>query len=224
MTFSGFPAAAFDFYDDLAANNDKRWWTAHKAVYETAVREPLVALLAELEGEFGSGHVYRPYRDVRFAKDKTPYKDHQGAFVGLEDAIGYYVQVSAAGLMVAGGWYHPQGGQLVHYRESVDSPAGAELERVAAALRRKPYERSGNELKTRPQGWPADHPRIDLLRMRQFTLHRSYAPQPWMETREVATRVRTDWRAMQPLVEWLADHVGPAEDPREPPDRPDGRR
>ena len=216
MSFTGIPAAAFDFYDALVANNDKAWWTAHKETYDTAVRAPLEALLAELEPEFGRAHVYRPYRDVRFAKDKTPYKDHQGAFVGLEDAIGYYVQVSRDGLMVAGGWYHPQGQQLARYRATVDSPAGAELERISTGLRRKPYERSGNELKKRPQGFADDHPRLELLRMRQFTLHRSYDPEAWMGTREVVKRVRGDWRAMRPLIEWLADHVGPAEDPREP--------
>lgn len=217
MGFTGFPAAAFDFYDDLAANNDKRWWTTHQETYQTAVRGPLVELLGELQPEFGAAHVYRPYRDMRYSADKTPYKDHQGGFVGLEDAIGYYVQVSSAGLLVAGGWYAPQGRQATRFREAVDGPAGAELERIAKSLRRKPYVLDGNPLKTHPKAWPADHPRMGLLRMRRLTLSRTHEPQPWMATRDVVRRVRLDWRAMRPLVEWLADHVGPADDPREPP-------
>ncbi len=100
-------------------------------------------LLDELSQEFGKAHVFRPYRDVRFAKDKTPYKDHQGGFVGVEDAIGYYVQVSAAGLMVAGGWYSPQGQQINRFRGVVDGPAGGELERLVASYARKPYDPRG---------------------------------------------------------------------------------
>ena len=216
MSFTGFPPAAFDFYDDLAANNSKGWWTAHKATYDEVVRQPMVDLLDELSEEFGRGHVFRPYRDVRFAKDKTPYKDHQGGFVGVEDAIGYYVQVSAAGLMVAGGWYSPQGQQIHRYRGVVDGPAGGELERLLEGYARTPYVLEGNALKTYPRGWAPDHPRIDLLRMRALTLSRTYAPADWMGTRQGFTTVRKDWRAMRPLIEWLADHVGPGEDPREP--------
>ena len=95
----GFPDEAFDFYEGLQADNSKAYWTAHRETYETAVRAPLVALLAALEDEFGAGHVFRPYRDVRFSKDKTPYKDHQGAFAEVGDAVGYYVQISADGLL-----------------------------------------------------------------------------------------------------------------------------
>ena len=216
MTFTGIPPAAFDFFDELAADNTKSWWTAHRAVYDEAVRRPIVDLLAELEDEFGAAHVFRPHRDVRFAKDKTPYKDHQGGFVGVEDAIGYYLQVSSAGLLVAGGWYSPQGRQIDRYRGVVDGPAGGELERLVARFARSPYTVDGRPLKTHPRGWPADHPRIELLRMRALTLSRTYPPAEWMATREALTRVRKDWRAIRPLVEWLGDHVGPGEDPREP--------
>lgn len=87
--FAGFPAEAFEFYEALAGNNTRPWWAEHKAEYERAVRGPLVALLAELEPEFGEGKVYRPYHDTRFSKGKPPIKDHQGAVVMLEDAVGY---------------------------------------------------------------------------------------------------------------------------------------
>ncbi len=218
MSSTGIPAAAFDFYDELAANNTRSWWMANKSTYDSEVRDPMIALLGELEDEFGAGHVFRPYRDVRFAKDKTPYKDHQGAFVGVEDAMGYYVQVSAAGLMVAGGWYSPQGRQVERYRGAVDGPAGGELERALAKVtgKRSPYSLDGNALKTFPRGWPPEHPRIELLRLRRLTLSRNYPPAAWMATREIVTRVRKDWRALRPIVEWLADHVGPGADPREP--------
>ena len=65
-TFSGFPVEAFDFYDALAANNTRPWWQEHRGEYEQNVRAPLGELVAELEAEFGTGHLYRPYRDARF--------------------------------------------------------------------------------------------------------------------------------------------------------------
>lgn len=210
--FSGFSSEAFDFYDALAANNTRPWWNEHKADYERLVRGPLEALLAELSDEFGTPHLFRPYRDSRFSKDKTPIKDHQGAVVQVEDAIVYYVQISAAGLMVAGGWYAPQGQQIVRYRESVDGPVGAELGPILASLARR-FTVEGRPLKTRPRGYEIDNPRIALLRNRQLTVSRTYPVNAVLGTRKVLTTVRTDWRAMRPMIDWLADYVGPAIDP-----------
>jgi uncharacterized protein (TIGR02453 family) len=210
--FEGFPAEAFDFYEALSANNTRPWWNEHKPEYLRFVREPLVALLAELRDEFGDAHLFRPYRDARFSKDKTPIKDHQGGVVQVEDAIAYYVQLSARGLMVAGGWYAPQGEQISRYRTSVDGPPGAELERIVKSMKRT-WEVDGQPVKTRPRGVPADHPRLDLLRNRALTVARHYPVEPWLGTRKALTTVRSGWRAMRPMVEWLADYVGPAADP-----------
>lgn len=212
VTFSGFPAEAFEFYEVLASNNTRAWWADHKGEYERVVRGPLLALLAELEPEFGAGKVYRPHNDTRFSKGKPPIKDHQGAVVMLEDAVGYYVQVSAAGVMVAGGWYAPLGQQVHRYRAAVDGPRGAELERIVASARSR-FEFDGNPLVTRPKGYDADHPRIELLRCRRLTVARHYPPSAQWGTRKALTLVRKDWRAMRPLMEWLADNVGPGSDP-----------
>ena len=99
MTFTGIPLAALDFYEDLEADNSKAFWTAHKQVYEESVRAPLEALVLALEARYGPAKLFRPYRDVRFSKDKTPYKTHQGAWFGESSR---YLQVSAAGLRLAG--------------------------------------------------------------------------------------------------------------------------
>ena len=212
MAFTGFPVEAFEFYDALAANNTKPWWNEHKASYEAQVKAPLVELLAELEPEFGAPHIYRPYRDARFSKDKTPIKDHQGGVVQLEDAVAYYIQISATGLMVAGGWYAPLGEQVHRYREAIDGPRGAVLEGLLPKLRRR-FTVDGNALKTKPKGYEADHPRIELLRMRSLTVSRTYEPESWLASRKAFTTVRDDWRAMRPFIEWLADNVGPGERP-----------
>ena len=211
-SFSGFPDQAFAFYAALATNNNKPWWTDHKGEYEEFVKAPLVALCEALQDEFGEFKIYRPYRDARFSKDKTPIKDHQGAVVMIEDNVGYYVQVSATGLMVAGGWYAAQGKQLERYRKAVDTAAGAELERLLTSLP-KTFDVNGNPLKTKPKGYEADHPRIELLRNRSLTFAKHYDDEAWIGTKKALTVVRDDWRKMQPVMEWLADHVGPGEDP-----------
>jgi uncharacterized protein (TIGR02453 family) len=212
--FTGFPVEAFDFYDRLADNNNKPWWNEHKDEYARAVRDPLAALLGELASEFGEPKLFRPYNDTRFSKDKTPIKEHQGGVVNVEDAIAYYVQVSASGLMVAGGWYAPEGQQIHRYRESVEGPAGAELERILTGMRRK-WQIDGRPVKTQPRGYAADHPRIELLRNRALTVARHYPVEPWLGTRKALTTVRANWRAMRPLMEWRADFVGPATAPGE---------
>jgi uncharacterized protein (TIGR02453 family) len=211
--FSGIPVEAFDFYERLAGENSKAWWQAHKAEYEHSVKVPLLALAAELAGEFGQAHLFRPYRDVRFSKDKSPLKDHQGAFVGLEDAVGYYLQVSATGLMVAGGWYAPQGDQVARFRAAIQEGHAAHVRGLLATLTKQGWDVDGQPLKTRPRGIDPDHPDLDLLRFRAVTASKHYPVEEWIATRKVLTRVRSDWRQIQPLTEWLADHVGPATDP-----------
>ena len=87
MRFGGFPAAAFDFYTGLRADNSRSYWAAHRDVYEDSVRAPLAALLDDLAGEFGGQvSLFRPFRDVRFARDKSPYKTHQGGFIEIAQA------------------------------------------------------------------------------------------------------------------------------------------
>lgn len=213
MSFNGFPVQAFDFYVALSATNTKQWWAEHKGEYDAFVKAPMTALMEALQDEFGGYKIYRPYRDARFSKDKTPMKDHQGAVVMLEDAVGYYVQVSATGLMVAGGWYQAQGKQLERYRAAVQSAAGAELERIMKPIA-KTFEVDGQQLKTRPRGVDPDHPRMELLRNKALTAARQYDVEPWVSTPKALTVIRKDWRALRPMMEWLADHVGPGEEPQ----------
>jgi uncharacterized protein (TIGR02453 family) len=216
--FSGIPHEAFVFYDGLVANNTKAWWTEHKADYDRFVKEPLDAMLAELEDEFGKAALFRPYRDVRFSKDKTPYKEHQGGFVGAEDAMGWYVQISRDGLMVAGGWYSAQGKQLARWRDAVGSPNVTTLRAAIAKAEKAGLVVGGDVMKTRPRGVPEDHPDLDLLKHRTLTVEKRLGDPDWASTRQALTKVRGLWRSMTPLVEWLVDHVGPFDDgiPPEP--------
>lgn len=202
--FTGFPVAALDFYEDLEADNSKPFWAAHKAVYDDCVRGPMLALLAELEPEFGAGKAFRPHRDVRFSADKSPYKTHQGGFVQTGPGVGFYVQVDAAGLRVAGGFYRGSSAQVAAYRAAVDdSRRGPRLEPLVRRLHRAGYEIGGERLKTRPRGVAEDHPRLDLLRHKSLTAARAHPSPEWIDTPRTLDEVRTAWRDVRPLVEWL---------------------
>ncbi|HEX2312274.1 MAG TPA: DUF2461 domain-containing protein [Thermomonospora sp.] len=206
MAFTGFTDEAFSFYEGLQADNSRSYWTAHKETYERAVREPLTELFAELEEEFGPAKLFRPYRDVRFSKDKTPYKTHQGGHAGG----GFYCQIDADGLMVAGGLYAPSSEQLGRYRAAVDDDrSGEDLEAVVARLRADGFEIAGDRLRTRPRGTPPDHPRLELLRHRSLYAHRGWpSDEPWLPTPQAADHVRDAWRRLRPLVTWAAEHLG----------------
>ena len=85
MAFRGWPAEALEFYEGLEADNSKAYWTSHKAVYQEQVLRPMEELLEDLVSEFGSSKIFRPYRDIRFSNDKTPYKTHIGAYFWRND-------------------------------------------------------------------------------------------------------------------------------------------
>jgi uncharacterized protein (TIGR02453 family) len=208
MGFTGFPAAALDFYDDLEMDNTKTYWTAHKHVYEESVRAPMAALLAELEDEFGTAKMFRPYRDVRFAKDKSPYKTHQGAFIDVGPATGWYVQVAAPGVRVGAGFYEASSERLARLRTAIDdNRRGRQLEKLLADLTTAGWTVGGDCLKTSPRGYDPDHPRIELLRHKSLTVGKSYGFEPVIHTPELATQVRADWRATKPLITWLTDNA-----------------
>jgi uncharacterized protein (TIGR02453 family) len=207
--FQGFPSAALDFYDDLEMDNTRSFWEAHKAVYAEAVKGPMLALTEALAPEFGTAKVFRPYRDVRFAKDKTPYKTAQGAYVAVGPSTGWYVQIAAPGVRVSGGYYHAESTEMSRIRAAIDDErTGTELEKILRSLKRKGFEVGGERLKTSPRGYDAEHPRIDLLRHKSMTLSKSYGFEPVIHTADLLDRVRKDWRSLRPLVEWAADRTG----------------
>jgi len=207
--FTGFPTAALDFYDDLELDNSRSFWTAHKEAYDHAVKAPMTALMSALEGEFGPAKVFRPYRDVRFAKDKTPYKTHQGGFVAVGPSCGWYVEVAAPGVRVGAGFYAADSDRLAAFRDAVaEERTGAELEKILTDLQADQWVLGGDVLKTSPRGYPADHPRIALLRHRSMTLGKSYGFEPVIHSPRLLERVRDDWRAARTFVEWVGSHTG----------------
>ncbi len=215
MAEQGIPLDALDFYEDLAVENTRTWWQAHRDRWEASVRGPMEALVDALADEFGEAHLYRPHRDIRFSTDKSPYKDHQGALATTVPGIGWYVQVSAAGLFTGGGFYPVGTDQTARYRQAVDAAgSGTRLLAIVERLTTEGFEIGGEQVATRPRGVPADHPRLALMRRKHVTAGRQHGAPAWLSTPEVVDRVRADWRAVRPLVEWLLEHVGASEAPR----------
>ncbi|HEX6075963.1 MAG TPA: DUF2461 domain-containing protein [Micromonosporaceae bacterium] len=208
MAFRGWPPEAYEFYLGLEADNSKTYWELHKAVYEEAVRHPMLELLDELAGEFGEGRIFRPYRDMRFSRDKSPYKTAIGATL----IDGGYVQFSTQGLAAACGIYQMAPDQLDRYRAAVaDDTTGAELARLVATLRAQGIEVAAHEsLKTAPRGYSTDHPRIALLRHKGLVTWRQWAPGAWLSTPSAKDRVVEFLRASRPMRGWLDSHVGPS--------------
>ncbi|WP_027340902.1 DUF2461 domain-containing protein [Hamadaea tsunoensis] len=210
MGFTGFPDEAFAFYEGLLADNSKAYWTDHKAVYESAVRTPMLELLDALGDGWGEAKLFRPYRDVRFSADKSPYKTHQGAFCSIEPGVGYYVHVDADGIYAAAGFHSHTKDQTVRYRAAVDAPGtGQALAALAAKLTKAGFELGGDRVKTRPRGVAADHPRLELMRHESLIAGRHHDP---TVSSDVLKMVRGDWKALKPLVDWALTNVGPGAD------------
>lgn len=208
--FAGFSADAMDFYRDLAADPTKDFWLANKSRYDASVREPMEALVEELTPAFGEPKVFRPYRDVRFAKGASPYKDHQGAFVEVASGIGWYLQLNAEGLMVSGGYHAHASDQVQRLRAAVDDDTtGSELVRIVAAVQTAGFAIWGRQMKTRSRGVAADHPRLELMRHQNLTAWREPGTPDWMFGADAAKHVAAQWESLRPLVDWLARNVGP---------------
>jgi uncharacterized protein (TIGR02453 family) len=203
--FTGFPPTALDFYDDLEVDNTRAFWEKHKGTYEYSIKQPMTALCAGLAEEFGEAKIFRPFRDVRFAKDKTPYKTAQGAFVGVGPATGWYVEVSARGVRTGAGFYDASGPRIANIRAAIDDDRiGSRLEKIVSTLRGGGWVIGGHTLKTTPRGYDADHPRIELLRHKSLTIGHDYGFEPIIHTPQLLEAVADDWRTLKPFVDWVA--------------------
>jgi uncharacterized protein (TIGR02453 family) len=164
-------------------------------------------LLAELEPRWGPGRIFRPYRDVRFSRDKSPYKTNIGAMVG-----GGYVQLDANGLAAGCGMWEMASDQLARYRGAVaDDRSGGHLEELVSDARAAGLEvMSHDTLKTAPRGYPKDHPRIQLLRYKGIVTWREWSPGPWLGTKRAKSRVDEFFQRSEPIGTWLRTNVGPS--------------
>jgi uncharacterized protein (TIGR02453 family) len=204
--FSGFPREGITFFRQLARNNNRAWFQAHKEIYEQCCRAPMQALVQELD-PLGATRVSRIYRDMRFARG-APYKTYIAG-----GAAGVYVSLSAEGVWAGAGLYKPDPVRLNRLRAAIDHDrTGQELDAIVRALRRKGYEVDTHAMvSSAPRGYHADHPRIDLLRMKDIYAGRQFGPEPWLSTRKVLDRVKQVMADTSPLAAWLKANVGRGE-------------
>lgn len=175
-----------EFLTDLKANNDRDWFLANKSRYEIVKKEfehfidALILEIAKFDPSIAHHRakdcIFRIYRDVRFSKDKSPYKTHFGAYVSgatkrseIHTKAGYYIHIEPGASMLAGGAYLPQGPWLKAIRQEI-AFNGDELRTI---LNHKDYKKyfnvmEGEQLKKTPKDYDADHPEIELLKYKSF--------------------------------------------------------
>lgn len=207
--FTGFGREMPDFFAGLAANNSRDWWQEHREVYDRAIAEPLHALVAELEPRFGEAKVFRPYRDLRFTPDKRPLQEHASAGFGMRDGIGYYLQVDARRLLLAGGMWQPTRTQLGRFRElQDDARATRGLDALIERLEGNGLDLTdADAVKTAPRGWSAEHPRIDLLRRTKLTAMTSVRNPSWLFGPTAVDRITGILESIRPWNDWLAKNL-----------------
>ncbi len=205
-SFTGFPREGFAFLRNLARHNNRDWFTSNNDVFERSCRDPLKAMAVALDPPLGAGRITRIHRDLRFSKDKSPYHTHISTVVR-----GYVLWLSAEGLYVGTGLYMPEPAVLRRLREAIDQEkSGKRLAGVIASLRRKRYAVGSHEsLASAPRGFATDHPRVELLRMKDIHAGRTLAPAELSSVKAV-DRVRRACNDVSPLREWLDRHVGKA--------------
>ena len=216
--FAGFPPEAMEFLRGLARNNRRDWFQPRKAVYETSVKQPMRELvtalnqaLAGFAPEYATDPekaIFRIYRDVRFSKDKKPYKEHIAASFPLRGGMshghgGFYLSVSHKEVAAGGGVYMPEPAALLAIRNHI-AENHAELRRILAnaKVRRLLGELQGEQLARVPKGFCAEHPAADLLRFKQFVLYVELPPD--IATSPTLYREIVDrFRAMVPFLRFL---------------------
>jgi uncharacterized protein (TIGR02453 family) len=215
--FPGFPPEAMRFLGDLRAHNDRDWFAAHKQTYDSAVRAPAEAFLAQLEpriaaltGRPVTGKIFRIHRDVRFSKDKSPYNTHLHiAFParGGGDAVacGYFFALEPDHVTLGAGGFDFSGPVLDAYRAAVADPAkGAALEKILSKLEKAGLRIEGAALKRVPAPYAQDHPRGDLLRRKGLHVWRDVTDPAVITGEALFPETVATFETLAPLVKWLS--------------------
>jgi len=208
------------FLKDLRKNNNRDWFKTNKPRYEEAkdnvegFLDALIQKVAKWDPSIGhhtgKSVMFRIYRDVRFSKDKSPYKTHFGAHISgaekksdIHSRAGYYIHIGAGDSMIAGGAYMPQGPWIKNIRAAIDTNP-AELKKI---LNKKAFkdtfgEIEGDKLKTAPKGYPKDHPEIELLRHKSFHVAHGCSDKEVLDIGFVNHAVKV-CKTLYPFDEWL---------------------
>lgn len=207
--------ASFDFLTKLKKNNNRDWFNAHKSEYQQH-HEEIKGFLEEVKGHMQEHdhidehrcRVYRIYRDVRFSKDKTPYKSNWSAnMTRATHALrgGYFFSLSPGRSMIAGGFWGPNKDDLLHIRKQISQ----DPDPLRAVINADDFKKTfgaidGEQLKTSPKGFDKEDPAIDLLRYKQFILRRDYT-QAQVLSPDFAKTVSEGFKEMRPFLDYMTD-------------------
>jgi uncharacterized protein (TIGR02453 family) len=211
-SFEGFTPAIRKWFQGLEADNSRDYFLAHRDFYEESIRGQMEALLDELSEKFvGEVKMFRQNRDLRFSRDKSPYKTQTyGVIRHSHDAPhGLFASISSRGLVAGGGYYRMARDQLDRYRDAVvDDKHGPQLEKAIAKAQKAGLELWGQTLATAPRGYPKDHERIDLLRCKSVALGATLKLGSGIGRADSLRFVTQTWNAAAPVTAWLDGHVG----------------
>ena len=205
-------AKLFDFLSQLEHNNNREWFAENKPEYEEAKKEAdlifdqVFNALSDVE-VLQPLKKYRIYRDVRFSLDKTPYKTHFSAFVGRKkpkDRGGFYIHFENGNCFIGGGFWGPEKDDLLRIRKAID--ASSDLENLLKEKKLKDTfdELYGEELKTAPKGFPKDHPRIELLRKKQFLFIKKFTDQEILKP-DFPEKVKQAYQILLPFYHYMTE-------------------
>jgi uncharacterized protein (TIGR02453 family) len=216
--FLGFGAGALDWFRGLEADNSKAYFDTHRAEWEAQVRDPLQRLLEELAEDLGGTvKMFRQNRDIRFSKNKAPYKTNTFGVVHVPGSqSGLYASISAKGLGTGSGYWHMAKDQLERYRNAVQGPDGPDLAAAVEAMRAEGVRLWGDALKSAPRGVARDHPLFDLLRMKDVVAGDDLDAAETLDGRRPVAFVRSLWDRSRAVMDWMDAHVGASTLPPEP--------
>lgn len=224
--FTGFPKDYLAFFRELSKNNDREWFEANRHRYEESVKEPLRSFIAAMDiplGRFADcfiadprpqgGSMFRIYRDTRFSRDKSPYKDNgacQFRHMAGKDAHapGFYVHLSPKEVFYGGGIWMPPGPELRKVREAIvaDPERWKEVTR-APAFRRRFGGVEGDGLKRPPAGFDPGHELIEDLKKQSFFAMEEVEPKAIL-SKDFAKQVAKSFEVLGPFMEFLTDALG----------------
>lgn len=221
--FEGFADPNAKFFKSLARRNERPWFLAHKAEFEEGWNAPMKLLLAEVREaidsayphcDLGEPKVFRIFRDVRFSKNKAPYKTHIGGFIPLarkgkrvtDLPMALYFHVGATETLGAAGHYMMEPESLGRFRAAVaDDKRGKDLDKLLAALAKKGFVADSHDrLKRAPKGFAPDHPRAEMLKRKGLTVRFPKVPAGLLATPRLAKWLAGACKTAAPFVEWLA--------------------
>jgi uncharacterized protein (TIGR02453 family) len=223
MAFEGFPKQAFQFFRDIGANNNREWFQANKQDYIDTVQTPAVSFLVAMGEQLksispgitydtrtnGAGSLMRIYRDIRFSKDKSPYKTHIGMNLWegptKKETPGYHFWMDQKGGAVYGGFHAFPKPFIAAYREAVAADASGE--KLAQAVGKigssEGFEIRGEQLKRVPPGYEQDHPRGDLLRYKGLFARGPTLTPNLLQSAEAVDICFEHARVLAPLHKWF---------------------